>query len=150
MNSKELVERAHAQELEHAVAVNKASEEAHVSVLGVLCHDLKGSGTNASINADLLKELMGTMTWDEGQQVVKDMVDSLLGLIVADNFHLLHSVRAIQLITDLTKGDYEPQASIFDLNRLLSHLSMRYETVTVVRNDLGNNRHISGNEVHTD
>ena len=119
-------------------------------MLGVLCHDLKGSGTNASINADLLKELMGTMTWDEGQRVVKDMVDSLLGLIVADNFHLLHSVRAIQLITDLTKGDYEPQASIFDLNRLLSHLSMRYETVTVVRNDLGNNRHISGNEVHTD
>ena len=79
----QLKEQAHLQEVEHITAVNQASERAHVSVLSVLSHDLKGSGTNASINANMLSEFVGMAKWDNGQQALQETVDSLLKHIIA-------------------------------------------------------------------
>ena len=130
-------------------AIEPMSESASVSVVSVLCHDLKGTGTNAVINTNVLQEVFDNAVWSEGQHTLRDMANSLLKQIVADNTHLMHVVRSFQMIADLAKGVCKQQSSTYDLQRLLSLLSMRYTTVTVVYlgDDKLDEMHILADEV---
>ena len=137
-----LKEAEQTQELGRVIAINEACEKAHAAVLAMLCHDLKGAATNSVINGDMLAGLLDEAVWDEGQSAVRDMVNALLIQIRADGTHLQHAVRSIQFITDLTKGVYQPQVSVFDLKQILSQLSARYNAVAVV--------YMLGDELHDD
>ena len=77
------------------------------------------------------KGLLDTVAWTEEQHIMKDTFCLLLAHLTAECIHLLHAVRSIQMIADLTKGTYKSKPAEFDLNRLLSHLSMRYVTVVL-------------------
>jgi len=110
----------------------EAPAKAYMEITKILCHNLKGFSSNATINVDMLRQLLNESSIVFEDELVKESINALLSLVSCDSTQVQHSVRSVQMISDIANNaNLTPAHEDFDLRKLIEHLSTIYPTLHV-------------------